>query len=135
MMRASWRNDPSIHAASDGGPNVSDTVFSRILRKEIPADVVHEDDQCIAFRDINAQAPTHILIIPRKAFRSIAEMADEDTLLVGHLFKTARDLARTLGIEEGGYRLVVNNGANAGQTVHHLHVHMLGGRPLSWPPG
>ncbi len=114
---------------------MSETVFSRILRKEIPADVVHEDDQCIAFRDINAQAPTHILIIPRKAFRSIAEMADEDTMLVGHLFKTARDLARTLGIEEGGYRLVVNNGANAGQTVHHLHVHMLGGRPLSWPPG
>ena len=114
---------------------MSETIFSKILRKEVPSDIVHEDDQCIAFRDINAQAPTHVLIIPRKAFKSIAEMGDEDAPLVGHLFRTARDLARQLGVEESGYRLVVNNGANAGQTVSHLHVHLLAGRPMAWPPG
>ena len=114
---------------------MSDTIFSKILRKEIPADIVHEDEMCMAFRDINAQAPTHILIIPRKAFRNIAEMGDEDGPLVGHLFKTARDLARSLGVEESGYRLVINNGADAGQTVHHLHIHLLAGRSFRWPPG
>ena len=114
---------------------MSDTIFSRILRKEIPADILHEDEHCMAFRDINAQAPTHVLVIPRRAFRNIAEMSDEDIPLVGHLFATARDLARSLGVEEGGYRLVINNGADAGQTVHHLHVHLLAGRPMNWPPG
>lgn len=111
------------------------TIFSKIIRKEIPADLVHEDDQCIAFRDINPQAPTHILIIPRKEIRNIDEMADEDAPLLGHLLRVARDVAREQGLAEGGYRLVVNNGAAAGQTVWHLHVHLLGGRALSWPPG
>jgi histidine triad (HIT) family protein len=114
---------------------LSDTIFSKILRKEIPADIIHEDEHCIAFRDINAQAPTHVLIIPRKAFKNLSEMTDEDTPLVGHLLRTARDIARDLGVEDGGYRLVINNGANAGQTVSHLHVHLLGGRPMGWPPG
>jgi histidine triad (HIT) family protein len=111
------------------------TIFSKIIRKEIPADIVHEDDQCIAFRDINPQAPTHILIIPRKEIRNVAEMADDDGPLLGHLFRVARDIARTEGLADDGYRLVVNNGAAAGQTVWHLHVHLLGGRNLSWPPG
>ncbi len=114
---------------------MASTVFSKILRKEIPADLVHEDELCIAFNDINPQAPTHILIIPRKEIQGINAMADEDAALVGHLFRVARDLARSRGLEEGGYRLVVNTGAGAGQTVFHLHVHLLAGRTLTWPPG
>lgn len=114
---------------------MAETIFSKILRKEIPADIVHEDEQCIAFCDINPQAPVHILIIPRKAFANIDAMADEDAPLVGHLFTVARHLARERGLDESGYRLVINNGSNAGQTVFHLHVHLLGGRSLTWPPG
>ena len=112
-----------------------ETIFAKILRGEIPADLVHEDDQCIAFRDINPQAPVHILIIPRKAFSSIDAMQDEDEQLVGHLFSVARDIARRFELNETGYRCVINNGSNAGQTVFHLHVHLLGGRPMNWPPG
>ncbi len=112
-----------------------ETIFSKILSGELPADLVHEDDQCIAFRDINPQAPVHILIIPRKAFASIEAMSDEDEQLVGHLFLVARDLARTFELADSGYRLVINNGSNAGQTVFHLHVHLLGGRAMTWPPG
>ena len=114
---------------------MTSTVFSKILKKEIPADLVHEDELCIAFRDINPQAPTHVLIIPRKEIEGINAMADEDAPLVGHLFRVARDLARAGGLEEGGYRLVINTGADAGQTVFHLHVHLLAGRTLNWPPG
>ncbi len=110
------------------------TIFSKIIRKEIPADIVHEDEHCIAFRDINPQAPVHVLIIPRKEIRNVAEMDDEDSPLLGHLLLTARNIARELGLDDG-FRLVVNNGAKAGQTVWHLHVHLLGGRSLSWPPG
>jgi len=112
-----------------------ETIFSKILSGDLPADLVHEDDQCIAFRDINPQAPVHILIIPRKAFASIEAMGDEDEQLVGHLFLVARDLARRFELAESGYRLVINNGSNAGQTVFHLHVHLLGGRAMTWPPG
>ncbi|MCO4773004.1 MAG: histidine triad nucleotide-binding protein [Deltaproteobacteria bacterium] len=114
---------------------MSETIFTKILRKEIPADLVHEDEQCIAFRDINPQAPVHILIIPRKAFENIDAMQDEDEQLVGHLFSVARDIARTFHLDETGYRCVINNGSNAGQTVFHLHVHLLGGRAMNWPPG
>jgi len=114
---------------------VSDTIFSKILRKEIPAELVHEDEHCIAFHDINPQAPVHILIIPRKAFANIDAMADEDAPLVGHLFTVARDLARAKGFDASGYRCVINNGTDAGQTVYHLHVHLLAGRSLKWPPG
>jgi len=114
---------------------VSDTIFSKILRKEIPAELVHEDEHCIAFHDINPQAPVHILIIPRKAFANIDAMADEDAPLVGHLFTVARDLARAKGLDASGYRCVINNGTDAGQTVYHLHVHLLAGRSLKWPPG
>ncbi len=112
-----------------------ETIFSKILRKEIPAELLYEDDQCIAFRDINPQAPVHILVIPRKAFESIDAMQDEDEQLVGHLFSVTRDLARRFGLAQSGYRCVINNGSNAGQTVHHLHVHLLGGRAMNWPPG
>jgi histidine triad (HIT) family protein len=133
-----WNNPDAANrpapADTDEEPMAS-TVFSKILRKEIPADLVHEDELCIAFNDINPQAPTHILIIPRKEIQGINAMADEDAALVGHLFRVARDLARSRGLEEGGYRLVVNTGADAGQTVFHLHVHLLAGRTLTWPPG
>jgi histidine triad (HIT) family protein len=114
---------------------MASTVFSKILRKEIPADIVHEDELCIAFCDINPQAPTHILIIPRKEIEGINAMAEDDAPLVGHLFLVARNLARKLGLEEAGYRTLINTGADAGQTVFHLHVHLLGGRALNWPPG
>ncbi len=114
---------------------MTESIFSKILRKEIPADIVHEDDQCIAFQDINPQAPVHLLVIPRKAFASVCAMQDEDELLVGHLFSVCRDLARRFDLSESGYRCVINNGSNAGQTVHHLHVHLMGGRAMNWPPG
>lgn len=114
---------------------MGETLFSKILREEIPADVVYEDDFCLAFRDINPQAPTHVLVIPRQPIVNIAAMTDDDVEVVGRLFLGARNAARALGVEEGGYRLVVNNGAEVGQTVFHLHVHILAGRALGWPPG
>ena len=114
---------------------MAETIFAKILRGELPADIVHEDEQCIAFRDINPQAPVHVLVIPRKEMRSVVEMSDADESLVGHLFAVARDLAAQLGLSESGFRLVINNGIDAGQTVSHLHVHLLGGRSLTWPPG
>ena len=112
-----------------------DTIFSKIIRGELDADIVYSDDTCIAFRDINPQAPVHVLIIPRKEISGIEAMKDGDALIVGHLFEVARDLAKQLGVAESGYRLVINNGAAAGQTVFHLHVHLLAGRNLNWPPG
>ena len=112
-----------------------ETIFSKIIRKEIPADIVFESERVLAFRDINPQAPTHVLVIPKKFIRDMAGAADDDRELLGELLLAARHVASGLGLEEGGYRLVVNNGAAAGQTVFHLHVHLLGGRPFSWPPG
>ena len=114
---------------------MAETVFSRIIRREIPAEIVHEDDLCVAFDDINPQAPTHVLIIPRKEIANVDAMEDDDVALIGHLFRVGRDLARSRGLDKAGYRLVINNGAAAGQTVWHLHVHLLGGRNLTWPPG
>lgn len=110
------------------------TIFKRILDREIPADVIHEDDECIAFRDVNPQAPTHVLIIPRKEIPSLADLSDEDQSLVGHLMLTATRLAKQLGLTTG-YRTVINCGKDGGQSVDHLHVHLLGGRRLDWPPG
>jgi len=114
---------------------MAETIFAKILRGDLPADIVHEDERCIAFRDINPQAPVHVLVIPRKEMRNINEMSDADEGLVGHLFSVARDLATKLGVAESGFRLVINNGIDAGQTVSHLHVHLLGGRSMTWPPG
>ncbi len=110
------------------------TLFQKIADGEIPADIVYDDDRCFAFRDINPQAPTHILIVPRKPIPSLDEMTEEDEPLVGHLFTVARVLAarEQLG---AGYRTVFNCGEAAGQSVFHLHLHLLGGRPLTWPPG
>jgi histidine triad (HIT) family protein len=111
------------------------TIFKRIIEREIPADIVYEDDRCLAFRDVKPQAPTHVLVIPKKEIASIDVLADEDAELVAHLWTVIRDLARQLKLNQGGYRVVVNCGADAGQTVDHIHFHLLGGRTLGWPPG
>ena len=110
------------------------TLFQKIADGEIPATLVYEDDKCIAFRDINPQAPTHILIVPRKLIPSIIELEDEDAALVGHLFVVARIVAEEQGLFSG-YRTIFNNGPDAMQTVPHLHLHLLGGRTFGWPPG
>ena len=110
------------------------TIFQRIIDREIPADIVHEDDVCLAFRDINPVAPSHVLVIPKKPIASTDAIGDEDAPIIGHLYLVIRDLARQLGLEDG-YRVVVNCGSDGGQTVDHLHFHLLGGRSLTWPPG
>ena len=110
------------------------TIFKRILDGEIPADIVYQDDCCLAFRDIAPQAPTHFLVIPKREIPALSDLTDDDALLAGHLLLVARRLARDLGLA-GGYRVVINCGPDGGQSVDHLHLHVLGGRPLSWPPG
>lgn len=110
------------------------TIFEKIIDREIDADIVYEDDQCVAFRDVNPQAPTHILVVPRKPIPSVDDVADEDESLVGHLFTVASQIAADEGLDRG-YRTVFNNGPDAGQSVDHLHLHLLGGRSLGWPPG
>ena len=113
----------------------SDCLFCRIAQGQIPADLVRSNDEAVAFRDIHPQAPTHILIIPRKHISSVSELEEADARLLGTLFLMAKELAREEGIAEGGYRMVVNAGADAGQTVFHIHLHLLGGRGMGWPPG
>jgi histidine triad (HIT) family protein len=110
------------------------TLFSKIIDREIPATIVYEDDLCLAFRDITPQAPMHILIIPKKPIPKLADAVADDQALLGHLCLKAGEIARQEGYGEA-FRLVVNNGASVGQTVFHLHVHILGGRGFSWPPG
>jgi histidine triad (HIT) family protein len=112
----------------------SKTIFKRILDKEIPADVVYEDDRCVAFRDINPQAPTHVLIIPKSEIASLADAQDSDAPLLGHMLIVASKLAAMFNLDSG-YRAVINCGRDGGQTVDHLHVHLLGGRAMKWPPG
>ena len=112
----------------------TDTLFSKIIKREIAADIVHEDSQCLAFRDINPQAPTHILLIPKRPIARLIDAGPDDQNLLGHLLLTANQIAREQGVADA-YRLVVNNGADAGQTVFHLHLHILAGRPFAWPPG
>ncbi len=113
---------------------MSDTIFSKIIRKEVPADIVYEDDLTLAFRDIHPQAPVHILVIPKKPIPGLSEAESEDHALMGHLLLTAKRVAQAFGLDNG-YRIVINNGADAGQTVYHLHLHILGGRHMRWPPG
>jgi histidine triad (HIT) family protein len=109
-------------------------LFKKIIDREIPAHIVFEDDQCLAFRDINPQAPVHVLIIPKKVIPTHDEIKPEDLAVLGHLHLTAAKLAKELGLQEG-YRLVINCKERAGQTVPHLHMHLIGGRDLTWPPG
>ena len=111
----------------------SDTIFGRMLRGEIPCDEVYSDQHCLAFRDIQPQAPVHVLVIPRKPLESLRAADEEDTKLLGHLLLVAARVAKQEGLDD--FRTVINTGAEAGQTVFHLHVHVIGGRPLAWPPG
>ncbi|MEM1280876.1 MAG: histidine triad nucleotide-binding protein [Cyanobacteria bacterium P01_H01_bin.152] len=113
----------------------ADTIFGKIIRREIPADIVYEDDLCLAFRDITPQAPTHVLVIPKKPIPKLADASAEDKELLGHMLLAVKSLAEQLGIAEEGYRVVINTGTDGGQTVFHLHMHLLGGRSLQWPPG
>ena len=110
------------------------TIFKRIIDREIPADIVYEDEQCLAFRDIKPQAPTHVLVIPKREIPSLVELGDEDLPLLAHLGRVIRDLAQQLGLDDG-YRVVLNCGRQGGQEVPHLHFHLLGGRAMTWPPG
>ena len=113
---------------------MAETIFGKIIRREIPAQIEYEDEMCLAFHDVAPQAPTHILVIPKKPIPSLTEVTDADTPLLGHLMRVATEIAMKLNLVDG-YRLVVNCGANGGQTVDHLHIHLLGGRSLRWPPG
>lgn len=111
------------------------TIFSRIIAREIPARIVYEDDLCLAFHDVAPQAPVHLLVIPKKEIPRVAAAQESDEALLGHLIFVAQAVAKQEGLHETGFRLVINNGADGGESVPHLHVHVLGGRPLGWPPG
>ena len=111
------------------------TLFERIIAREIPATIVHEDDRTIVLRDIHPQAPVHLLVIPKKPLARLNEASEEDEALLGHLLRVAAKAARLEGLGATGFRVVINNGPDAGETVPHLHVHVLGGRALHWPPG
>jgi len=111
------------------------TLFLRIAAGEIPATIVHQDDEVLAFHDIHPQAPVHILVVPKRLIPRGGEAQDDDEAVLGKLLLAARDIAKLQGLSRSGYRLVINNGPDAGEAVPHLHVHLLGGRPLDWPPG
>jgi len=110
-------------------------IFCKIIHSEIPSEIVYQDDRVVAFNDSNPQAPTHILICPRKHIATLNELTEDDTQLVGHMIQSGQRLAKQMDLAEGGYRLVFNCNPGAGQTVYHIHLHLLGGRKFSWPPG
>lgn len=114
---------------------MSDCIFCKIVSGDIPSTKIFEDEQVIAFRDINPQAPTHVLVVPKRHIPGVNELAEADEALVGHVYGVIAKLVRELGIDESGYRVVVNSGADGQQSVPHLHFHVLGGRLLAWPPG
>jgi histidine triad (HIT) family protein len=114
---------------------MSKTIFQKIIDREIPAKIAHEDELCLAIHDVSPQAPVHVLIIPKKPIPRVGEASPADQAVLGHLLLTAAHLAKKLGVAESGYRLVINNGRDGGESVPHLHVHLLGQRPLAWPPG
>jgi len=113
---------------------MADNIFQKIIDRQIPAKIAYEDDRCLAFHDVRPQAPVHVLVIPKKVIRTHADMTDADEALLGHLHVVAANLAKQLGLSDG-YRLVINCEESAGQTVPHLHLHLLGGRDFTWPPG
>lgn len=113
---------------------MSETIFSKIIKREIPADIIYEDERCLAFRDVNPQAPIHILVVPKQALSKLSDASENDEGLLGHLLLAANQVATEQGVG-AAYRLVINNGAGAGQSVFHLHLHILAGRSFSWPPG
>ncbi len=111
------------------------TIFEKIIARQIPAQIVHETDEFISFHDVNPQAPVHVLIVPKRVIPRLAESAATDAELLGRMLVASREIAQKLGIVESGYRLVINSGRDGGETVPHLHMHMLGGRHMNWPPG
>ncbi|KAG7173296.1 histidine triad nucleotide-binding protein 1-like [Homarus americanus] len=117
-------------AATPGG----DTIFGKILQGEIPSEFIYEDDQCVAFKDVAPQAPVHFLVIPRKHVAMLSDVEDSDEQLLGHLMMVAQKVAKEQGLDQG-FRLVVNNGKEGAQSVYHLHLHVMGGRQMGWPPG
>jgi histidine triad (HIT) family protein len=116
-------------------PHMSKTLFEKIAAREVPASIVYEDDLILAFKDIKPQAPVHLLIVPKKPIPRIAEASPEDHKVLGHLLLKAAEVAHQLGVAKSGFRLVFNNGPDAGEAVPHLHCHIIGGRPMNWPPG
>ncbi|MEO8672321.1 MAG: histidine triad nucleotide-binding protein [Tahibacter sp.] len=114
---------------------MSDTIFSKIIRREIPADIVYEDEHVLAFRDITPQAPVHVLFIPKEAVATLDDLTADHAALIGRLFLAATGWAREQGFAGNGYRCVINCNADGGQSVYHLHLHLLAGRPMTWPPG
>ncbi len=113
---------------------LAETIFSKIIKRQIPADIVYEDDLALAFRDVSPQAPVHVLVIPKKPIPMISQAEADDQALLGHLLLVAKQVAKDLGLANG-FRLAINNGVDGGQTVDHLHIHILGGRAMTWPPG
>jgi len=111
------------------------SIFTKIIKREIPAAIVYEDDECIAFRDIDPKAPVHILLVPKKEIPSLAQVTENDKTLLGHLMVKASEIAKAEGISDSGYRVVVNTNKEGGQEVYHIHMHILGGRQMNWPPG
>ena len=134
-----WYSEVSFdrrgNSDNERGSGVSETIFHKIIRREIPADIVFEDELCIAFRDINPVSPSHLLIVPKADLSGIAAAVDSHKTLLGHLLLTAAEIARAEGISEDGYRIVINSGPNGQQTVFQLHLHLIGGRECGWPPG
>ncbi|MCG6117813.1 MAG: histidine triad nucleotide-binding protein [Aquimonas sp.] len=114
---------------------MSETLFDKIIRREIPADIVHEDEHVLGFRDINPQAPVHVLFIPKKPIATLNDLEHADMLLAGRLMKAAADFAKREGFDEAGYRVVMNTNRDGGQSVYHIHLHLLAGRQMTWPPG
>jgi histidine triad (HIT) family protein len=131
----SWWNDRWNDFSRAAEEFMSKNLFEKIIAREIPADIVYEDDLVLAFRDIKPQAPTHVLIVPKKVIPRIAEAKAENQNLLGHLLLKAAEVADKIGLKKSGYRLVLNNGSDGGETVPHLHCHILGGRHMDWPPG
>lgn len=122
-----------VEKAAQAAPG-GDTIFGKILRKEIPCNFIYEDEKCVAFNDVNPQAPVHFLVIPKKPIAMLSEAGEKDVEILGHLLLTAKKVAQDQGLENG-YRLVINNGKDGAQSVYHLHIHIMGGRQMNWPPG
>ncbi|XP_038114836.1 histidine triad nucleotide-binding protein 1 [Culex quinquefasciatus] len=123
-----------VAKAQAADATAEDTIFGKILRKEIPCTFIYEDDKCVAFHDISAQAPVHFLVIPRKPITQLSKATEEDEALLGHLMLVGKKVAAEQGMDEG-FRVVINDGKNGAQSVYHLHLHFLGGRQMKWPPG
>jgi histidine triad (HIT) family protein len=114
---------------------VEETVFSKIIEKKVPAEIIYEDEEVVAFKDINPQAPVHVLIVPRKPIPKLTDADESDTAILGKIVMIARQIAKDFNLDQEGFRLLLNEGKNGGQTIYHLHFHLLGGRRLMWPPG